>query len=136
MVTRQVLTAHGARQSFTVLPETIADGTSYFRFEQRTTDNAAFGMQTGEFQFRAVSGMLMSGAPISEWGTSRYSNAAILQHPTKGFTNTGCNVTGNYGGRSGRETWNSYVGYLTTSLNMPQGYVMQSNKRYTGGRAD
>ena len=136
MVTRQVLSAHGVRQSFSVLPETIADGTAYFRFEQRTTNNAAFGMNTGDLQFRAVSGMLMSGAKISEWGTSRYSAAAILQHPTQGFTNTGCNVTGKYGGRSGRENWDAYIGYLTASLKMPAGYVMRSNKRYTGGIAD
>jgi hypothetical protein len=118
---------HGYIGTDKVGPETIAPGEVSYRLMERQYANSTLQLGKGDPYFQAVSGNIMSGSAINSYGQTALSSAALLQHATANFTNTGCFVTGNMAGTTGIANWNSYMNTIITETKMPTGYVMRAN---------
>jgi len=103
-------------------PETIALGAVGFTLLKRPNDN--YGLSQGDPYLRAAFGTIIAGTAIRPDGSTSLSNLSLAMHPTQNFGNTGCFVTGNYGGKTGVEWFTDFTSYLRNDLRLPFGYTL------------
>jgi hypothetical protein len=117
---------YGGSGTVKVGPETLVVGAVGFNLMQYPDNSkkGSWGISQGDPYLRASFGSIVAGTQLRTDGSTSLSSLSIAMHPTQNFGNTGCIVTGNYGGRTGVEWFTDFTSYLRNDLRLPYGYTM------------